>query len=59
MQVVNVKELTVQNRALRQRRLELLRKSVENRDYKVEPIQVANGMIHEASLDAALRKPAE
>ncbi|MEK7817079.1 MAG: hypothetical protein AAB281_02375 [Actinomycetota bacterium] len=59
MQTVNVKELTVQNRARRHRRLELLRKSVENHDYKVEPVQVASGMIHEASLDAALRTPAE
>lgn len=59
MQTVNVKELATQNRALRHKRLELLRKSVESRNYKVEPVQIAGGMIHEARLDVALRKPAE
>lgn len=54
--VIDIKELSAQNRALRVRRLEQLKKSVESRRYHVSPVQIAGGIIREARIDAASRQ---
>jgi len=53
---VDVKELTLKNRALHARRLEQIKRSIESRNYQIDAVLVANDMIHEAfSMETARR----
>jgi len=56
---VDVKELTLQNRALHARRLQQIKRSIESRDYQIDPTLVANDLIREVFSMQSARRPAE
>lgn len=56
MPVIDVKEFSVRNRAMRSRRLEHLKKTVESDRYRVSPNQIARVMLQEAYEDAFHRQ---
>lgn len=56
MAIVDIKEISVRNRAMRVRRLEYLRVTVEQNQYRVSPAQIARVMLLEAYMDGACRR---
>lgn len=56
MAIVDIKEISVRNRAMRARRLEYLKVTVEQNQYRVSSVQIARVMLREAYMDGACRR---
>lgn len=56
MPAIDIKEISVRNRAMRARRLEYLKITVEHDQYRVSPLQIAKVIIQEAYIDDACRR---
>lgn len=56
MAVIDIKEISVRNRAMRARRLEYLKVTVEQNQYRVSPAQIARVILQEALIDDVCRR---